>query len=593
MFRFAEPSALQLLWLVPAIVAMFVYTERRARRRMARALGDRVFAVLTASVSPQRKRLKLALQCLALVFFIVALARPQHGKSERQVKSEGIEIMVAFDVSTSMLAEDVRPSRLQQAKSEVERFLDLLSGDKVGLVAFAGSAVLVSPLTTDKAALKMFIESLSPISVETQGTDIAKALREARSAFERGGADPGEGARMTRVVLLISDGESHEPGALEEARLMAGEGIRIFSMSIGTERGAPIPLRDERGYIQGYKRDKSGKEVVTKTNSAAIKEVATAGKGSFYRASFGGAEARMLKQDLDKLEKAEFDTDVAIDYNERYQIFLLIGMFFAFADMALSERRKVKGIWKGRFMAAALSKTLVPAGLLLGGPPEMAEAWELRGVQRNNESVKLYEAKRMSEAYGGFAQSLGDLPFQSEVHYNLGRTYFENKEYEKALKEGVAAARLADGRPEQRFKALFLAAAAAGAMKKIDEALSLYQSALELAPTSKEVKTNIELLLATGGGNGKGDSQGNDEGEPKEGGSPDKPKDGEGEQNDQKQGQPKRIDNKSRTPRPFQSEQLSNKDVENILDEINEQEERIRAKFQREGAKDAPKDEDW
>lgn len=348
-FRFADPSAFAWLWLVPTMIVMFVVLEAAGRRRLAKTLGARVAPYLTASVAPGRRRLKLILRCLALVFFVTALARPQMGTSEQKIKSEGVELMIAFDVSTSMMAEDIRPSRLELAKLEVSRLLDMLSGDKVGLVAFAGSAVLVSPLTNDKSALRMFIEGLSTISVETQGTDFRKALREAKDAFARGGVDPDEDVKVTRVVLLVSDGEDHEPGAMEEVRAMVDDGIRIFSLLVGTEQGGPIPIRDERGYIQRYKQDRDNKEIVSKTKGTVLRDLAAAGKGGFFHATFGGREVKMIKDDIEKLEKAEFDSQLQTDYNERYQVFLLIGFLFALGEMLLGERKRTGRLWRGRF----------------------------------------------------------------------------------------------------------------------------------------------------------------------------------------------------------------------------------------------------
>ena len=246
MIRFGNPYLLQLLWTIPLLWIAAAVIERRARLRLAKAFGPNV-AALASGNSDRRRRWKRAFALAALAFAVVALARPQIGKSAQKIKSEGVEMVFAVDVSTSMLAEDVKPSRLERAKSELSRLLDLLGGDKVGIVAFAGSATLVSPLTNDKSALKMFLESLSPQSVETQGTEFRKALREARAAFDRGGIDPEEGGRVTRVVLLASDGEDQEPGALEEARKLADDGVRVFAMAFGTERGAPIPLRGRAG----------------------------------------------------------------------------------------------------------------------------------------------------------------------------------------------------------------------------------------------------------------------------------------------------------------------------------------------------------
>lgn len=217
--------------------------------------------------------------------------------------------------------------------------------------------------------------------------------------------------------------------------------------------------------------------------------------------------------------------------------------------------------------------------------PTISDGGELTGIRRNNQGVGRFKAEKYNEAYDQFVKGLSELPFQAEPHFNLGRVYYENKEYEKALKESLTAERIATT-PEMKFLSLFQAGAAAGAMKKVDRALEYYQAALEFAPESKETKTNIELLLAGGQGGGGEDGQQDPNGDPK-----DKDKDGQGKEQEKKQDQPRQ--NTKQQPKQFKSEQLSKKDVENILDELKQQEEQIRAKFQREGAKDAPKDKDW
>lgn len=347
--RFANPDAFSLLWLIPIIWIGALAFERRGMKRLQKALGERLTPFLSASYSKRRRRIKLALRLIALAFFIVALARPQMGKSLQEVKAQGVEVMIAFDVSTSMLSEDVKPSRLDFAKSEIGRLLDHLSGDKVGLIAFAGSSFLLSPLTTDKAALKMFLDSLSPYSIETQGTDFKRALNEAKTAFERGGVESDETTRVTRVILVVSDGEDQEQGALDEAKKLALDGTRIFSLAFGTEKGAPIPIRDERGFLRSYKRDKNGQNVISIVKGDFLRELARVGNGSFYHATFGGNEARKIKDDLDKLEKAEFSSSLATSYDEKFQIPLLVGFLIALGELLIGERRKTGRVWRGRF----------------------------------------------------------------------------------------------------------------------------------------------------------------------------------------------------------------------------------------------------
>jgi len=352
MLRFANPQAFVWLWCIPVLILVVLALEIRGRRRLAKTFGGRIAPFLSSSVSPLKRRLKLALKCLAIFFFVVALARPQMGKSTQEVKAQGVELVLAVDVSNSMLAEDVKPSRLEHAKTELAKLVDMLGGNKVGLVAFAGSAALLSPLTTDVGSLKMFIEGLSTQSVATQGTNIRDALDEAKNAFERGGIESDETVRVTRVILLVSDGEDQEKGAVQLAQKLAGEGVRIFAIAFGTERGGPIPMRDERGFLAGFKRDKSGQNVISAVRGDFLRELARIGNGSFHHATFGGMEAREVKADLDKLEKAEFASSMATNYDERFQIPLFFGLVCALIEFMLGSRRLTGRVWRGRFEVA-------------------------------------------------------------------------------------------------------------------------------------------------------------------------------------------------------------------------------------------------
>ena len=297
MFRFANTSVLSALVVVAILIVLFIVTNKALEMKLKKAFGNKMLPFFLSKVSKFKKNLKFILQVLCITLMIFSLARPQFGKGKQQITSEGVELMVAVDVSRSMLSEDVKPSRLEHAKKEINHLLNILGGDKVGLLAFAGSAVLLSPMTTDKSALKMFLETLSPNSVETQGTELAKALKEAEEAFKRGGEEVGPNKRMTRVVILISDGEDHEEGALKAAKELAEGGIRVFAMAFGSERGGKIPVRDARGVLKGYQKNKSRQEVISKVNGEALRQIAKAGKGSFYHVTFGGSQMRKLKED--------------------------------------------------------------------------------------------------------------------------------------------------------------------------------------------------------------------------------------------------------------------------------------------------------
>lgn len=349
MFRFENIAAFQYLWLIPAILVMGYFFERRARKKMETAIGSRLYPFLSSSVSNKKRKLKTFLQVLTVLLFVIALARPQMGESQQQVKSEGVEIIFAVDVSDSMMAEDVKPSRLAQAKAELSRLVDLMPGNKVGVMAFAGSAALLSPLTNDPGAIKMYLESLEPSSVSTQGTNFTQALKVAKEAFERGGASTDDVVKVTRVILLASDGEDHEQGALEAAKKMTEDGIRIFSLAYGTEKGGAIPVRDGMGFLKGYKKDRQGQTVLTTVKGDALRALAEAGRGSFYFATFGGEQTKLLVEDISKLERTQFDSTMATQYEERFQSILMMGIILALLELFLGERRRGFLFWKGRY----------------------------------------------------------------------------------------------------------------------------------------------------------------------------------------------------------------------------------------------------
>lgn len=353
MFRFFSPSTLNWLFLIPAIWLVVWIWGRAIRGKLTKAFGSRITPFLTSSVSTKKRKIKLLLQSAVIGLLIIAWARPQAGDKAQQIKSEGVEIMLLIDVSDSMLAEDVRPNRLGQARIELSRLIEKMPGHKIGVIAFAGTGALLSPLTTDPAALKMYIDSLSTLSVSTQGTCFKCGLSEAKAAFERGGADNSPTTRVTRVILIASDGEDHEQEALSEAEKLAKEGTRIFALAYGTERGGPIPERDSLGFLKGNKRDRSGKEVTTAVKGDALKALANAGKGSFYHASFGGNHIDNVIEDINKLEKTEFDSQLMTQFDEKFQIFLLLAFLLGCLEIALGERQKAGRIWRGRYEVPA------------------------------------------------------------------------------------------------------------------------------------------------------------------------------------------------------------------------------------------------
>lgn len=354
MFRFENPSAFQWLWLLPILWVIAAATARVAARRLRGAFGDKLTPLLTASASPRKRWLKHGLMSAVLALLVFALARPQAGESSAEVKSAGVELMLLVDVSESMMAEDLKPNRLTQAKIELSRLVERLPGHKIGIIAFAGSAALLSPLTTDPNALKMYLDSLSPQSVSAQGTNFSRAIEEAVAAFKRGGEQDDPTSRVTRVILVASDGEDHEPGALDAAKKLVEDGVRIFGLAYGTEAGGSIPQRDSLGFLRGYKKEPgTNKDIVSQVKGDALRALAQAGQGSFYHSSFGGGHINEVVEDINRLEKTEFDSRVVTQYDEKFPALLWAALVLALIELLLGERRAAGRLWKGRFEVSA------------------------------------------------------------------------------------------------------------------------------------------------------------------------------------------------------------------------------------------------
>jgi Ca-activated chloride channel family protein len=351
--KWGNPQAFYLLFAVVIFCGLYFYFEKLSQQRLQKAFGEKVASYLAQSVSLARRRWQMAIQALGLVFIIVALARPQAGESQQEIRSEGVEILILADVSESMLAEDVRPSRLAAMKIELGRLLDLMPGNKIGIIAFAGSSALLSPLTSDPNALRMYIDSLDTDSVSSQGTNMEAALSYAKEAFEKGGVTQDAGSRTTRVILISSDGEDQEKGALDAAKALAKDGVRIFTMAYGTEKGAGIPTRDRFGNMTGFKKDAGGQPVLTTVKGDFLRDMAAAGSGQFYFTSFNGDHLRKFVDDVGALEKTQFQSSLLTQYDEKFTAPLLLGLLLLVAGFFISDRKAEDAGWKGKYETSA------------------------------------------------------------------------------------------------------------------------------------------------------------------------------------------------------------------------------------------------
>ena len=342
MFRFVSTEILFGLLLVPALGALF-WGTRHARKRALARFGDlALMQKLSATLSRRGRAAKSVLMLLAVAFLILALARPQFGTRVETVRSEGQDVMVALDVSRSMLAEDVVPNRLERARLEIMRILQRLDGDRIGFVAFAGNAFVQSPLTVDYGAAALFLNAMDPALIPIQGTNLGEALTVALDAFE-------EGTRDHRVLVVVTDGEDHE-GEIEEALERArAEGVRIHTVGIGSLDGVPIPELTASGERSGFVRDESGAVVTTRLDESTLERVAEATGGRYFPALGRGANLDLLVEEITGGEGRELETREITQFDEQFQIFLGFALLLLLAEGLIPERRRKKEAWAGRF----------------------------------------------------------------------------------------------------------------------------------------------------------------------------------------------------------------------------------------------------
>lgn len=328
MFRFANPQFLWLLLLLPLLVLVFWLVSRQRNKRLAKFGRLETLKDLMPEVSNGRIVLKFILFTTALGFFFLALSRPQLGSKLREQKSQGIEMMLAVDVSNSMLAEDFEPNRLERTKYAINKLFESLKQDRVGLVAFAGEPKVQLPITSDFRMAKAFAKKISPSLVEVQGTAIGKALEQSLMSF----SGESEGAH-SRVVILITDGENHDDDALAVAERAKEMGVKIFTIGIGTPEGAPIQIGGE------FLKDEKGDMVVSKLNEEMLSQIAQTTGGAYVRASKQSIGLEQVVKTINDMEQSEFSTVKFEEYNELFQYLILCGLILLLGEAVLLDRR--------------------------------------------------------------------------------------------------------------------------------------------------------------------------------------------------------------------------------------------------------------
>lgn len=331
MFRFANPQYLWLLWIVPLLVVLYLWAAYHRRRRLARFGNLSTLEELMPDVSSGRVALKFILFTLAVACLIFAAARPQFGSKLREEKAEGIEMMLVVDVSNSMLAEDFAPNRLERTKYAINKLFEGMRQDRVGLVVFAGEPKVQLPITSDYRMAKAFARRIDPSLVTVQGTAVGRALEQALLSFSSGTAE--EEGNASRVIVLITDGENHEDDAVAVAKRAAEQGVRIYTIGIGTPEGAPISIGGD------FIRDERGEMVVSKLNEEMLTEIANLTGGLYVRSTLQSIGLEEIVKEIEAMEKQELSTLRFEEFDEQYRLPLAIGIVLLVLELLLLDRR--------------------------------------------------------------------------------------------------------------------------------------------------------------------------------------------------------------------------------------------------------------
>ena len=338
--QFGNPTFFLLLLLIPVFIGFFIWTHQRRKAALARFAEAHLIEKLIPGSGLSRQVIKWTLFITFFIFLVFALVLPRFGLKLELFERQGVDVMVGLDISESMLAEDIAPNRLDRAKHEIGKLYDMLKGDRAGLIVFAGESFVQCPLTLDYGAAKMFLDAVSTGWVQTQGTALAEAIKQATVAFQ-------SKTHKYKVLILISDGEDNEGGAEEAASEAAAEGVIIYTVGVGSENGTPIPVSHGGGTVV-YKKDKDGNLVMTRLDPVTLEKIAIAGHGKYFQAGTDLDLSRILAE-IERMEKRELGISKLNIYEERYQIFLLIAVLLLIIEFFIAAQARKKEIWKGRF----------------------------------------------------------------------------------------------------------------------------------------------------------------------------------------------------------------------------------------------------
>ncbi|MDA3930121.1 MAG: VWA domain-containing protein [Prolixibacteraceae bacterium] len=331
MFRFGNPEYLMALVLIPVLIILYIIFNRKRKKAIQEFGNPELLEPLMPNASSARLAWKFTIILTALTFLIIGIARPQFGAKLQKIKRQGVEIIIALDVSNSMMAEDIQPNRLERAKRAISRLTERLNNDKIGLIVFAGDAYTQVPITTDYTSAKLFLSSINTSIVPKQGTAIGSAINLGMKSFT-------PETESSKAIVIITDGENHEDDAVEMATIAQEEDIIVHTIGMGLPQGGPIPIINANGQ-KDFRKDKNGEVVVTKLDEKMLQEIAVAGGGKYVRANNTEVGINAIFDEINKMQKTELESRVYSDYNDQFYYFIVVALALLLLEFFLMERK--------------------------------------------------------------------------------------------------------------------------------------------------------------------------------------------------------------------------------------------------------------
>ena len=542
MFRFADPIYLYLLAVIPVLAIIRFITYRNQKKRLRKFGDPQLLRSLMPDVSRFRPAVKFWILQGALALLIVMLARPQFGTKISNEQRTGIETIIAMDISNSMLAEDITPSRLDRSKMMVENLVDHFTNDKIGLLVFAGDAFVQLPITSDYVSAKMFLSSIDPSMMATQGTDIARAIDMATHSFTQ---EEGIG----KAIIVITDGEDHEGGALESAKAAKDAGMRVYVLGVGSTQGAPIPIPGTGDYM----KDNTGNTVMSALNEDMCRQVAQAGGGAYIHVENNSAAQDQLDNELNKLAKKETTSTVYSEFDEQFQAVAILALLLLILEICIYDRRNP--LLKRLSLFGSKKKAAATVALLLVAITASAQT----DRQYIREGNKQFRVGQYDKAEVSYRKAVEKNPKNPQAAYNLGNALMAQKKDSAAVQQFEQATRI-ETNPLRKAAAYHNMGVICQTHKMYGEAIEAYKNALRLNPNDDETRYNLVLCKKQKQKQDKNQQQNQDKKD-------DQKKDDQKKDNQKDQNKDKKDDKQQQQQKPQMSkdnaEQLLNAAIQN------------------------------